>query len=187
MDFKAGNSVFGRQSAGSPFRVYAVNKYQNDELRSWDYSAVAGDSLQDEWALSDFANQQYHLRVYGPNGFYREFMGNPENPLVQVNCRYESSRLKKSTLTGNVIIELTNHDSKSHTLTLVDNSYKAKPKRQTVAPKETVSLVMNLEKSFQWYDLSVKLNGYDRFEERFAGHVETGAISKTDPLMGGLV
>lgn len=187
IDFKAGNSVFGQQSAGSPFRVYAVNGYQNEELRSWDYSAAAGDTLQDEWTLSDFANQQYHLRVYGPNGFYREFMGNPENPLVQVNCRYESSRLKKSTLTGNVLIELTNHDSKYHTLTLVDNSYKVKPKRQTVAPKETVSLVMNLEKSFQWYDLSVKLNGYDRFEERFAGHVETGAVSKTDPLMGGLV
>ncbi|MEZ0482971.1 phosphocholine-specific phospholipase C [Fibrella aquatica] len=187
IDFKAGNAVFGKRAAGSPFRVYAVNAYKNDELRAWDYSAAAGDTLQDQWLLSQFKNNQYHLRVYGPNGFYREFMGNAENPHVQVACRYEQSRFNKSKLTGNVLVDITNHDAKAHTITLVDNSYKATPKRQTVAANETISLVMNLGTSFQWYDLSVKISGYDKFEERFAGHVETGNVSKTDPLMGGLV
>jgi phospholipase C len=48
-------------------------------------------------------------------------------------------------------------------------------------------VVLNLTKNHNWYDIGIKLKGYDTFEERFAGRVETGAPTKTDPLMGGIV
>ena len=42
----------------------------------------------------------------------------------------------------------------------------------------------DLTRSFGWYDFSIKLPGNYLFEKRFAGHVETGHVSKSDPAMG---
>jgi phospholipase C len=185
--FGAGNKVFGNKATGSPFRVYAANPYQHDELRAWDYSAAAGDTLKDEWQIGDFENDAYHLKVYGPNGFYREFAGNKNNPLVKVSCEYETGKINAAKLTGNVVVNITNHDTKAHTFVISDNSYKAAGHSQVVAAGSTTKMVLDLAKNYSWYDFSVKLKDNDAFEERFAGRVETGMPTKTDPLMGGLV
>ncbi|MCF0055912.1 phosphocholine-specific phospholipase C [Dyadobacter sp. CY356] len=187
LSFKAGNKIFGNKATGSPFRVYAMNSYQNDPLRSWDYSVAAGDLIKDEFSLSDFEKEQYHFRVYGPNGFYREFAGDQKNPLVKLTCTYEASRLNPSRLTGNVVITATNHDSKPHVLTISDNSYKAGNQSKAIPAEAQTSIVLNLAKNYNWYDFSVKIKGFDTYQERFAGHVETGQVTKTDPLMGGIV
>lgn len=184
LSFKAGNQVFGTKSRGIPYRVYAMKPYRNEILRSWDYSVVAGDTLTDDFKLADFENNAYHLRVYGPNGFYREFMGNAANPKLKVSCEYE---VKSSKPTGNVAVTIENLDSKSHDVVIVDNSYKTGTKNKTFAVGGKASLVLELSKSFHWYDFSVKAKGYEGYEERFAGHVETGTVTKTDPLMGGVV
>jgi len=47
--------------------------------------------------------------------------------------------------------------------------------------------VLNLGKSSGWYDFTVKVSGADNFEKRFAGRVETGKESITDPYMGRVV
>jgi len=184
--FKAGNSVFGKHSAGSPFKVYTINEYQGETMRTWDYSVAAGDALADEWKLSDFADQHYHLRVYGPNGFYREFTGDKQNPTIKITSTYERSRLT-SKLTGNLLVSIANTGTQPVTVAINDNSYQTGSKKVTIAAGAQASQAFNLAETFNWYDLSVKVNGYDHFEERFAGRVETGAITKTDPLMGGVV
>ncbi|NHA03697.1 DUF756 domain-containing protein [Mucilaginibacter sp. HC2] len=56
-----------------------------------------------------------------------------------------------------------------------------------VAPGRKVSIVLTLSESHNWCDFSVKLNKHEFFEHRFAGRVENGKITKTDPLMGGNV
>ncbi|GGM83778.1 hypothetical protein GCM10010967_14510 [Dyadobacter beijingensis] len=182
--FQSGNRIFGTKSSGIPYRVYAMKPYQNETLRSWDYSVAAGDTLSDHWQLAGFDNNAYHLRVYGPNGFYREFLGNAGNPKLKVSCEYE---VKSSKPTGNVLVTIENLDSKAHNVTIEDKSYKTGLKTKAFAVGGKASLVLDLGKSFQWYDFSVKVKGYDAYEERFAGHVETGAVTKTDPLMGGIV
>ncbi|GAB3552559.1 phosphocholine-specific phospholipase C [Spirosoma fluminis] len=187
LTFKAGNVVFGKQAAGAPFRVYAVRPYQGEVMRAWDYSVVAGDTLRDDWSTQDFEAGQYHLRVYGPNGFYREFMGSKQNSLLQIECGYEAQRLRQSKLTGNLLLMFQNHDTKAHTLTLVDNSYKTKAKEVRLAAGAKTNVTIDLSKQHDWYDVSVRISGNNSFEERFAGHVETGAPSKTDPLMGAIV
>ena len=184
LSFKAGNQVFGTKASGIPYRVYAMKPYGNETLRSWDYSVAAGDTLTDDFKLADFENNAYHLRVYGPNGFYREFTGNATNPRLKASCEYE---VKSSKPTGNVVVTIENLDSKSHDVVIVDNSYKTGTKNKTFAVGGKASLVLELGKSFQWYDFSVKAKGYDNYEERFAGHVEAGTVTKTDPLMGGVV
>ncbi|WP_353721181.1 phosphocholine-specific phospholipase C [Dyadobacter sp. 676] len=184
LSFKTGNRLFGDKSSGMPFRVYAMKPYRNETLRSWDYSVAAGDSLTDEWELAAFENNTYHLRVYGPNGFFREFKGSGANPELKVGCEYE---IKSSAPTGNVIVTIENLDSRAHDVMIGDNSYKTGVKNKTFAVGSKASLVLDLSKSFQWYDFSVKVKGYEGYEERFAGHVETGAVTKTDPLMGGVI
>jgi phospholipase C len=47
-----------------------------------------------------------------------------------------------------------------------------------------LTIALDTGNSFGWYDFSVKIKGNTTFERRYAGRVETGAASKTDPLMG---
>ena len=93
MQLKAGNTVFGEKAAGSPFSVYAPRGYKNEPLENWAYTVAAGDALADHWSLGDFNNSSYHLRVYAPNGFYREFAGNAKDPplkcIVVTKAKYQ--------------------------------------------------------------------------------------------------
>ncbi|MCF6407168.1 phospholipase C, phosphocholine-specific [Chitinophaga filiformis] len=186
ISFNAANTAFGERASGAPFMVYAMQPYQQEPLRTWQYAAAPGDTLVDEWGLNDFDNGRYHLRVYAPNGFYREFAGSKSNPQLKIATLYEKSKKNASELTGNIIVSITNHDTKAHTVEIKDNSYKNGMVKRTVAPQETVNVVLNLARSHQWYDYTVSVPGTDMFEG-FAGHVETGKVSQTDPLMGGVV
>jgi phospholipase C len=87
----ADNTLFGTKAAGSPFQVFAPGKYKGELVRVWDYAVTApGDMLRDVWQIADFEKEQYHLRVYGPNGFYREFIGNNQDPELTVQCGYDA-------------------------------------------------------------------------------------------------
>ncbi|NOW95311.1 phosphocholine-specific phospholipase C [Mucilaginibacter sp. SG564] len=189
IQFKAGNEVFGKNAAGSPFTVSVPVKY-NDELskneisRNWSFAVKAGDQLNYNWPLAAFENGRYHLRVNGPNGFFREFIGTQENAGLEVTCVYEKNKINPSKLTGNVLLSLVNNDAQAHTVTIHDHGYKAADITKTIPANSKVDVVLNLAKNYNWYDFSVKLSGDNNFEQRFAGRVETGTATKTDPVMG---
>jgi len=176
--FKAGNTVFGPSSSGAPFYVYAMRSYQSETLRSWNYAVAAGDTLNDEWDAAAFEGGNYHLRVYGPNGFYREFNGDAANPALSISLSYEEG--------GNVVANLVNSDKVARTVTITDLSYKQGHISKILAPGASVHVVFDLNNSHHWYDLEMKVDGFTGYVERFAGRVETGIAGKTDPLMGGL-
>ncbi|NRF38660.1 phosphocholine-specific phospholipase C [Pedobacter foliorum] len=192
INFISANKVFNEKAAGSPFTVSVPVKY-NDEIskdevsRNWSFAVSAGDQLSYSWPVNAFENEAYHLRVNGPNGFYREFIGNRNSPQVKVNVGYERNRLNPNKLTGNIKVDVANNSSKPQTFIIVDNSYGKGHQNKLVAAGGKVSVILDLSKSYNWYDFSVRLQGNDVFEERFSGHVETGVETKTDPLMGGTV
>ena len=70
---------------------------------------------------------------------------------------------------------------------ITDNAYKAAPATKTVNARSAEKIIIDLSKSHGWYDLTVKIKGNNIFEKRYAGHVETGNPSHSDPLMGGVV
>ncbi len=72
------------------------------------------------------------------------------------------------------------HDTKITWIT--DNAYKNKPVFKKIQSEETI--VLNLHSSYGWYDFSVAGKGHPHFSKRFAGKVETGKETFTDPLMG---
>jgi phospholipase C len=193
IQFTAGNKIFGDKSSGAPFNVYAPDKYLQptengapvfERVRTRAYGLSAGDSLTGSWAISDFGDKNYHLRVYGPNGFFREFKGNSGDPDLQAKLNYHGNFKK---LSGHAELMLENTGNKPLHVEITDHSYKRNNHKLMLPAWGTSKLVLNLEKSFGWYDFSVKKAGNDLFEKRYAGRVETGRSSYTDPLMGGMI
>ena len=74
--------------------------------------------------------------------------------------------------------------TRQQSIIITDNSYKAGTKEQSIDAATSKEITLDTGKSFGWYDISIKLKGNLSFARRYAGRVETGAVSKTDPLMG---
>ncbi|WP_316833033.1 phosphocholine-specific phospholipase C [Pedobacter aquatilis] len=184
LSFQAANTVFGAQSAGSAFTVYAMNPFKGEALRVWDYTVKAGDVLSDLYPIEDFEGGYYHLKIHGPNGFFREFAGSKKSDALQVECGYEQSGGK---LTGNLVFKLNNTSKQMLEVSIKDTGYKAAAQKIQLKPLSKTALKLDIAKNFHWYDFSISVKGDDTFIERFAGRVETGREGKTDPLMGNIV
>ena len=187
--FEAGNEIFGDASAGSPFIVYAPEEYLKQTTREWTYATAPGGSIKDSWLIDNFQNNIYHLLVYGPNGFFREFKGSNDDPQLNILFGYEHNSADSKKFTGNVEINFSNLSSTNkYTIEIIDNAYKT-PIRTTFidtagSKKANAIIKLDLSKSFYWYDVSIKIKGNNIFEKRYAGHVETGKESMSDPAMG---
>lgn len=164
---------------------------KNEHVKVWNYAVKAGDALTGSFPLADFENHQYHLKVYGPNGFFREYSGDKEHGFLKVECTYQLDRSKKPT--GHIELKISNlHPTHKATLKVTDNAYGTAAQTITLekAPagvKSRKSIVLNLAKSFNWYDFTVAIDGTEHAFSRFAGHVETGAASQSDPFMGQML
>ncbi|MBT9332333.1 phospholipase C, phosphocholine-specific [Acidipila sp. 4G-K13] len=192
--FAAGREKFGEHAVGAPFRVYTPGRIrasgahsaEYSDGRAWDYAVSAGDRIADEWRLEDFASEHYHLCVYAPNGFYREFLGTAGDPQVEIRLR--SAHLDDATAV-NAELQLINHDT-LHAVTVVveDAAYGGKPHmvKLSSAGRDHAGtrIAIDLTGSFGWYDLRIRAEGVPHFEQRYAGHIETGRESFSDPLMG---
>jgi phospholipase C len=189
IEFHAGNEIFGESAAGSPFQVYAPGRYKSldlpnsyQDVRTWDYAVAAGDRPTDQWPLNEFETQNYHLRVYGPNGFFREFVGNLNDPPVVVRCEYE--RGVEGGVTGKIELQISNLDrERSYTAEISDRAYKQAKQTTVIAPVGTARILLDLERSSYWYDFSLTISGVEGFEKHYAGRVETGKPGISDPAM----
>jgi phospholipase C len=174
---KAGKNVFGAEAAGSAFHVYTPGLYRGQEkFRTRAYAVAAGQSVEDVWEMDGFNQGIYHLRVCGPNGFLREFVGTAGDPNIDLQVAY--------TRTGDVEIRLTNLDeNQSYALRIVDVSYGAGSRSLKLRPKAGKTVLLSLAKNFQWYDYRVSVNEAPDYLRRFSGRVETGNPGYSDPLM----
>ncbi len=194
--FAAGNKIFGDKALGTPFNVYAPGSYLHqkengqavfENVRTWAYGLTAGDSIIDAWPVTEFEDKNYHLRVYGPNGFFREFKGNAKDPAVHIDFDYQRGLTQSKKLTGNVQVTITNQSNKPQAVEITDHAYRANDHKKTVPAFAKTTLVLDLQKSHSWYDFSVKIVGNNFLERRYAGRVETGQSSYSDPFMGRVV
>jgi phospholipase C len=191
IQFAAGRQLFGANAAGSPFHVYSPgkaravgkNSAQFETGGTWAYAVSAGDRITDQWSLGDFENSAYHLRVHGPNGFYREFRGGTDDPALEVKLDHA---------TPNAALHLVNRESERPLTVLVDDvAYGGGVREIKLGAAGTkdasASVTLELIKSFGWYDLRIRVQDFSRFEQRCAGHVETGQESFSDPAMGRMI
>jgi phospholipase C len=184
ISFSAGNKLFGSKAVGSPFQVYAPGRYNNELVRVWDYAVKAGGALQDSWDLANFENEQYHLRVHGPNGFFREFTGNQNDPGIIINTLPPGSAVKNKQVVGDLTLLMAFTQKQPLELVITDNAYKADPINLTLQSTGKTQVIIPSGKNHGWYDFTIRVKGNDTFSQRYAGRVETGQPSKTDPFMG---
>ena len=183
-----GNLYFKDQSAGCPFTIYSYGT----EFKTKNYAVSAGDQLFDKTFLTEFENDNYDIRLYGPNGFYRSYKGNKNDPRISISFFKDSNyNVGKKTyeLTGRILMKFINPDLKNQQkIKIVDNAYHSfEPIIKNIpnvneSPVTTIALDAN--PSSCWYDFSVFVEGNDVFEKRYAGHLETGTESMSDPAMG---
>jgi phospholipase C len=69
----------------------------------------------------------------------------------------------------------------------VSDRYASRNATLTVRPGSTKALQFSLQRTRGWYDLTVTLTSDPGFEYRYAGHLENGEPSISDPGMGGLI
>jgi phospholipase C len=185
---EARKDVFGSRSAGSAFNVYVFNKAGEFTVRS--YAVAAGSSVTDSWLVRDLEDSAYHLQVLGPNGFFREFQGDgiANDPAIDITMDYARPKGKPNALTGGVEFKLANNQAgTSYKIEIHDNAYHTAPQSHMVLSGSKTSIVFDTHSSYGWYDFSVTSNAYPKFLRRYAGRVETGKWSFTDPFMGRVI
>jgi phospholipase C len=180
----AGTTVHGSRSAGAPFNLYLRNLqgHEGGGFQAATYAVKAGSSIVRTFPLSLFAGN-YRVELHAPNGFYRSFSGPATSTPVYAELEYEKERRG---LADDVLVHLRNRGSKPVEVTLVDNAYGSTEQRRRIEAEGKTSILLNLQKSHGWYDFTVRTNG-SVADARFAGRIETGAASFTDPVMGDLV
>jgi phospholipase C len=138
--------------------------------------------VEDSWRLADFEGGAYRLRVYGPNGYFREFSGGRSEPGVDVHL--ENARPQVEGTVRGLSIVVTNRDGwQNRTIEVRDHAYKSLPLSRVLAPGERALLEIDTLSSAGWYDLSVRTADDAGFERRYAGRVETGEWGISDPAM----
>ena len=188
LNFGVAKTAFGREmeAAGSAFNVYTKSSYKKDQGKTWAYALNAGHQLSDDWQVSDFENGIYDLVVNGPNGFYRYFKGDRNDPNLSLVCKDEQSGILQKQ-TGNLQLFLENRDATVLEVSIKDEVYKANTKTIKLLGNSTKIVTINLQKSKGWYDFVITVDGSPTFKKHYAGHVENGTESITDPFMAGVL
>lgn len=158
-------------TVGTVFHVYDLRHLDRIPRR---YTVEAGKFLTDEWDLSEDKNA-YDLEVYGPNGYFHKFSGNIESPEPEISLGYNYKK-------GIISAKITNQHSLPVEVNIVSNAYTHNvPSAFKLGPGKSKKIEWLLANSGNWYDFSVKSTG--SYLHRFAGRIETGKHSISDPAM----
>jgi phospholipase C len=184
LTFEARTSRFGTAALGAPFQVYASGQIPQSAnfVPIRNYSVAAGHSLDGQWTFSEFKDSNVHLNVYGPNGFFREFCATPSDPDLRISCEPSASGKE-------LLLKVENRDPlQPCELELTHNAY-GYPSHAQIVPSintqnQPITISLPLERSGGWYDFSIHIPGAPKFKRRFAGRIEDGTPSLSDPLMG---
>jgi phospholipase C len=176
---QAKNDLFKDKAAGAPFTAYAFTTGGGYVCRN--YAVEAGDVIEDSWKLADFADGEYHVHVYGPNGYFWKFSGSALDPMLDAQL----APALRGTESADVEVLLDSTSAGTGlTVSVFDNSYGNAEQTKQVAGDARGSFRVSTAKSHRWYDLSLRVTGAPKFERRFAGRIETGAWGFSDPRIG---
>jgi phospholipase C len=165
-------SIGNAGEAGAVLHVYDRTRLAQIPRR---YTVGAGRELSDRWTGED-----YDLWLLGPAGFHRHFAARAGPPGMEASAVLDRRR---------------------QTLTLRIRNFAAHPSRITASPMAYAGALhafegevpaggeitphWSLKETHGWYDLALHTPTDPAFLRRFAGRLETGRDSITDPAMGG--
>jgi phospholipase C len=144
----------------------------------WTYTVGAHDAVSDRWSFAA-DETAYDLSVYGPNGFFRALKGRLTrgSASVAVETIYDPELER-------LILEIRNVGAPLHNLHITE-AYSRQRTMHRLEPGHQVIARFELARSFGWYDIALTSDSDPSFEQRIAGHLETGRDSVSDPALGG--
>ncbi|MGE8320087.1 MAG: phosphocholine-specific phospholipase C [Comamonas sp.] len=167
-------------AAAAVFHVY--DRLHLDRLPRR-YMVESGKTLDDQWTAAADAGR-YDLWVLGPNGFHRHFIGDLKRqgaagtPQPEIEVSYDPKH-------GRVELELRNDGAGECTLSVEAYAYFDEgPWSFKLKRGQRKKHHWKLGDSGNWYDFVVTSSADPSYVRRFAGRVETGAHSVSDPAMG---
>jgi phospholipase C len=164
------------RNTGAATAVFQVRTTGNAQPRS--FTVESGKDLTDSWD----AESGYDLAVHGPNGFFRRFRGGDpgtSHAKLDVEPSYD--------LGHNTIVLAISNGGSERARVMVRDGYASRRTELSLDPGATDRSHWSWSRTRGWYDLVVTTPGDPSLEYRFAGHVEDGEDSITDPAMGGLL
>jgi phospholipase C len=161
-------------AAGAVFHVYDRKHLDRMPRR---FTVEAGKHLTGVWELAADAGE-YDLWLIAPGGFHRHFTG-------RATARAAAPEVEIAYERGDLAIGLRNAGVEPVELVLRPNAYSREEHRVVVPAGQERVRHWSLERSAHWYDITVLAHGIPGFQRRFAGRVETGRDSLSDPAMGG--
>jgi phospholipase C len=154
-------------AAGAAFNVYAARGASGP----WFFTVESGKMLRHELLTNVDA---YDLTVFGPNGFLRSYRGAPGGGLEATAIADPVGQA--------LVVTLRNTSAAPVAATVRMRAYGDRSESVTVPAGGSTHSVWPTQASANWYDIEV-VSAAD-FLRRFAGHIETGAPSMSDPLIG---
>lgn len=164
-----------RGSAAAVVHVYDRLRLQDLPRR---YTLAPGSRVDDDWSAA--ADGAYDLWLLGPNGWHRRVSGSVADDEPLVELRRSGRRRPRLELV------VANRRGSTLRLRLHAPTYVAPaPLDGQVASGGTWRYTLPLDARHHWYDWCLTLPEQATFLRRWAGHVETGGPSITDPAMHG--
>jgi phospholipase C len=166
-------------TVGSFFQVRTAQPAENSGKGTgpWAYTLDPATRVLSD-SFSPTTGTAYDLSAFGPNGFFRRFAG---------GLTTESANLAVSTQPGilgaGIVLVIRNVTKAATTVTIADQ-YTGEAQHFPLFPGAEIILPFLLVTSFQWYDLLVTTSTDPSFVRHYAGHVETGLDSVSDPHIG---
>lgn len=166
-------------NTGTHAAVFHVYDQLNLEAIPRRYMVEAGKQLDDVWNTS---TGKYDLWVLGPNGFHRGFAGDltksaQAESLAEVRVCVEECDPK-------IYLKVRHDASKPAKLMVKANAYLPNRTWNIETASTEKELNWNMSDFGGWYDFTVMIEGDSSFKRRFAGRIETGKDSFSDPYMG---
>lgn len=127
------------------------------------YTVGAGDSLTASFPVSG----SYDVQLHGPNGFFRRYAGDARTDQVTATVRRQ----------GDSRSLLVNVASSGREDVVVEDAY------QGSLPLHGGLATLDTDSTGGWYDITVAVPGTS-WRRTFAGHLENGRPSTSDPALG---
>ncbi|HEX2919043.1 MAG TPA: phospholipase C, phosphocholine-specific, partial [Edaphobacter sp.] len=163
-------SLTNKGKAGAAFYIYNRTEAKQEPRR---YTVSAGDTLADFWMPGP--GGRFDLAVYGPNGSMAHHKGtvSAEEPVIELQQDPTKNVIR-------VALKNRSHDSQNFN---IGECYTKLRVQKSVPAGEEISVEIPVSSSSGWFDVSVEAAKADSFLRRFAGHIEDGKPSMSDPAL----
>jgi phospholipase C len=141
------------------------------------YTVTPNSQLSDVWDAG-VGLGGYDLSVYGPNGFFRAYKGSvigATSANIQTTIAYDVAH-------GGVTLTALNSGTAACQLQVL-NVYTSETVAKELNAGAMFQQFFSLQRYYGWYDLVLTVEEDPVFRQQFAGHLETGKDSTTDPAI----